>query len=81
MTLAEADVGATVKIVSRRKNTAAHSGLTGMGLQIGERVVVVRTAPFQGPVLVEIPASNVHLALGREVAESLIVEPTEAHAS
>jgi len=79
MTLAEADVGATVKIVSRRKGAASHSGLAGMGLQIGERVVVVRAAPFGGPVLVEIPAGNFHVALGRDVAESVLVEPAGDH--
>lgn len=67
-----------MKIVSRRKGVAAHTGLAGMGLQIGERVVVVRAAPFRGPLLVEIPAGNIHVALGREVAESVIVEPAEA---
>ena len=42
------------------------------GLHVGDELRVVRTAPFGGPVLIEVNGRE--LALGRAVAENLFVE-------
>jgi len=51
------------------------SKLTQLGLHVGDQVHVLRRAPFGGPVLVECNGREV--ALGRGVAEKIIVESDE----
>jgi len=48
------------------------SKLNQLGLQVGDKLHVLRRAPFGGPVLVECNGREV--ALGRGVAEKIIVE-------
>ena len=45
-----------------------------------EEVIIVRMAPFRGPILVEVPSSGVRIALGRVMAEAVMVEPADAAA-
>ena len=49
-----------------------HKRLMDMGLIPGTRVTVVKSAPFHGPVEVSVKGSR--LALGRGMAERIIVE-------
>ena len=51
------------------------SKLTQLGLHVGDSVHVLRRAPFGGPVLVE--CNGREIALGRGVAEKIIVELDE----
>lgn len=48
--------------------------LMDMGLTPGTRVTVVKSAPFRGPVEVHVRGSR--LALGRGMAERIVVEVT-----
>jgi len=42
------------------------------GLHVGDEVRVLRTAPLGGPVLIEVNGRE--LAIGRDVAENILVE-------
>lgn len=48
------------------------SRLTQHGLFVGDRIRVLRAAPLQGPLLVEVNGREI--ALGRRIAEKIIVE-------
>ena len=81
MTLAEAMVGSRLKVVGR---TAPRCGcgdsLAGLGIHVGDFLKVLRAAPFGGPVMVEVKSSGVRVALGRGMAEAVVVEPADAPA-
>jgi len=49
--------------------------LMDMGLTLGTRVTVVKSAPFHGPLEVSVRGSR--LALGRGMAERIFVETTK----
>ena len=49
--------------------------LMDMGLTPGTRVIVVKSAPFRGPIEVSVRGSR--LALGRGMAERIFVEITK----
>jgi Fe2+ transport system protein FeoA len=57
---------------------AEAAGLEGLGLCAGDEAVVVGAAPFGGPLLVELPRAGVRLALGRQRAALVRVEPLVA---
>ena len=81
MTLADATVGKRLKVVGRtRPRCGEPQCIAGLGIHIGEEVVVVRTAPFHGPILVEVPSSGVRVAMGRGMARAVVVEPADAAA-
>jgi ferrous iron transport protein A len=67
------DACAQIKKISGGKRLK--SKLTQLGLHVGDSVHVLRRAPFGGPVLVECNGREV--ALGRGVAEKIIVELDE----
>ena len=46
--------------------------LMDMGLTLGAKIIVVKSAPFRGPVEVHVRGST--LALGRGMAERIFVE-------
>ena len=81
MTLADATVGRLLKVIGR--NAPRHGGgetIAGLGIHVGEEVIVVRAAPFSGPILVEVPSSGVRVAMGLGMAEAVVVEPADAAA-
>lgn len=78
MTLEQVDKGTRVRVLKRTSGHQFASSLDGMGIHVGDELVVVGYAPFHGPVLVEIPSSGVRVALGRGMAEKLLVEPVDA---
>jgi ferrous iron transport protein A len=49
--------------------------LSDLGIRPGDSVRIKRNAPFGGPVLIE--REGMELALGREVAECILVEDEE----
>lgn len=49
--------------------------LMDMGLTLGTRITVVKSAPFRGPIEVSVRGSR--LALGRGMAERIFVEALE----
>lgn len=81
MTLADATVGSRVKVVGRRRPRHGDGeSIAGLGIHVGEDVIIIRAAPFHGPILVEVPSSGVRVALGRGMAEAVMVEPSDAAA-
>lgn len=77
MTLAEAATGTRVRVVGRNRGRRHEANLAGLGIHVGDEVVVVRAAPFDGPLLIEVSASGVRVALGRGMAAGLLVEPAD----
>lgn len=75
MTLAQAVPGTRVRVVGRSRGRRHEANLAGLGIHVGDEVIVVRSAPFDGPLLVEVPASGVRIAVGRGMASGLMVEP------
>ena len=64
---------ASVRVVSFSGGKSLHAKLTQHGIHPGDYLHVLRVAPLGGPVLVE--CSGREIALGRGVAEKIIVEP------
>ncbi len=75
MTLVEAERGAKVRVVRRGIGRGIHANLDGIGIHIGDELVVLQSAPFHGPVLVEVVRTGVRVALGHGMAERLEVTP------
>jgi Fe2+ transport system protein FeoA len=81
MTLADATVGSRLRVIGRnRPRHGDGESIAGLGIHVGEEIVVVRAAPFQGPILVEVPSSGVRVAMGRNMAEAVVVELADAAA-
>jgi Fe2+ transport system protein FeoA len=64
--------GSLVRIVSIEGNPRTRNKLSQFGLYPGDLVMVVRFAPFDGPVLLEV--RGMEIALGRSIAEHILVE-------
>lgn len=77
MTLAEVRVGDRVR-VNGWKDAALAVHLAGVGLHLGDEAVVLRAAPLGGPLLVELPATGVRVAIARAVAARVRVRPAGA---
>lgn len=72
MTLDQADRHSTLRVLLISEDRAARRALNQLGLHAGDRVQVVRKAPFGGPLLVKTHGSQV--AISRRLAESVRVE-------
>lgn len=59
-------------IVSLEGGQAVRERLNEVGLHVGDRVTVIRRAPFRGPLLVECEGQEI--ALGRAIAASILVQ-------
>ena len=70
--LLQVQVGETVRIRSFEGGKSTVSKLRQYGLFIGDVARVVRYAPFNGPVLIEVNGREI--ALGRGIAVHIIVE-------
>ena len=46
--------------------------LAQLGIRVGDQVTIKRNAPFGGPVLLELKGTEI--ALGRSIAENILVE-------
>ncbi len=75
MTLAQAEKGATVRVVRRGTGRGLHAHLDGLGIHVGDELRVLASAPFHGPVLVEVVRTGVRVALGHGMAERVEVAP------
>lgn len=78
MTLAQVQIGARVRVTGKWSGKIFASSMAGVGIHMGDELVVLKSAPFHGPVLIEVPATGVRIALGRGMAEKVIVEPADA---
>jgi ferrous iron transport protein A len=72
MTLEHVELRSQARVADIEGGRGVRSHLNTLGIHIGDRIVVIDRAPFQGPVLVEIHGSRV--ALGRGVARKIRVD-------
>ncbi len=75
MKLLNIDDNIQVEIVSFKGGKGISSKLRQLGLMPGDRIIVIKRAPFNGPLLVE--ASGRTIALGRGVAGKIEVKVCE----
>ncbi len=75
MKLLNIDDNIQVEIVSFKGGKGISSKLRQLGLMPGDRIIVTKRAPFNGPLLVE--ASGRTIALGRGVAGKIEVKVCE----
>jgi ferrous iron transport protein A len=74
--LAGTSVGVRVRIARVELDGEAAAWIGAVGLHDGEELVVLRRAALGGPLHVR-TASGGEFAIGREVAEQIVVEPAE----
>jgi len=72
MTLYRNDRNSLVRIVGITGGKPVRRLLSDLGIRTGDSVCIKRNAPFGGPVLVE--RNGTEVALGREIAECVLVE-------
>lgn len=70
--LIDIEKGTQVKITSFEGEPRLTSKLNQFGLYPGDLAMVVRFAPFDGPVLVEV--RGMEIALGKSIAACILVE-------
>ena len=75
MKLLNIDDNIQVEIVSCKGGRGMSSKLRQLGLMPGDRITVIKRAPFNGPLLVE--ANGRTVALGRGVAGKIEVKACE----
>ena len=73
--LADTARGTRVRIISFEAGRGLKAKLNQFGLYPGDYARVVRLAPFDGPVLLEV--RGMEIALGRNIAERILVEVAE----
>lgn len=73
MKLSELSVGASAVVREVPKTDAGFVRLREMGLLVGTRVTLVRTAPMGDPI--ELKLRGYHLTLRKTEADLIIVEP------
>jgi len=72
MVLLDANDGMIVKILGIRGGRGLESKCRQLGICPGDCAMVIRHAPFNGPLLIEVSGRDI--ALGRGVASRIIVE-------
>ena len=72
MTLLQTNIGETVRIQAFNGGKNLALKLRQYGLFVGDQVRIIRTAPFNGPLLVE--SGGREIALGKGVASKILVE-------
>lgn len=70
--LLQAQIGKTVRIQGVEGGKALAVKLRQYGLFIGDQARIIRQAPFDGPILLEVNGREI--ALGRGIAAKVIVE-------
>jgi Fe2+ transport system protein FeoA len=63
-----------VRLIGIEGQDGAEQKLAQFGLFTGDRVRVVRRAPFGGPLLLE--AGGREIAIGQQLAQRILVEPS-----
>lgn len=73
--LSELAIGASATVRDFPKSSAAFLRLREMGLLVGTRLTLIRTAPLGDPI--EIKVRGYHLTLRKAEAEHVLVEQAE----
>ena len=72
MNILEIENGRWVKVVDFRGGRGIDARLSQMGFLPGNKIRVIRSAPFRGPLLIEVEGREI--VLGRGVARNVLVE-------
>jgi ferrous iron transport protein A len=72
MTLYEAGDEAELKILLITGGWEVRRSFNQMGIQPGDRVRILRRAPFGGPLMID--NQGTHVAVGKQLAEQIRVE-------
>ncbi|MDO9546485.1 MAG: FeoA family protein [Pelolinea sp.] len=72
MNLLNVENGKWVQVVNFRGGSGMHRRLSQLGFLPGNRVRIVRAAPFRGPLLLEVEGREI--VLGRGIASHILVE-------
>jgi len=72
MNILEIENGRWVKVVDFRGGRGIETRLSQMGFLPGNKIRVIRAAPFKGPLLIEVEGREI--VLGRGVARNVLVE-------
>lgn len=71
MTLDNVQPGQLVEIISLRGGWGMRQRLNQLGISVGRKVIVKRSSPFGGPILVV--ANGSEIAIGRGMAHHILV--------
>jgi len=74
MTLDDVHPGKIVKISQILGGRGVHLNLARLGVYKGDKLKVLGSAPFGGPILLEHLSSGARIALGREVSKKITIE-------
>lgn len=74
MKLDEVHPGRIVKISQILGGRGIHLNLARLGIYVGDKVKVLESAPFGGPVLLEHLSSGARIAIGQGMARRMLVE-------
>jgi ferrous iron transport protein A len=72
MNILEVENGHWARVINLHGGCALASRLSQMGFLPGNKIRVIRAAPFKGPVLLEVEGREI--VLGRGVARQILVE-------
>jgi Fe2+ transport system protein FeoA len=72
MVLSEVTAGTTVKVIQFNDGRGLEGKLRQLGVYTGGKILVVRHAPFHGPILLKLDGREI--ALGYGIAQKITVE-------
>jgi ferrous iron transport protein A len=72
MDILQIENGRWVKVVDFRIGRGLEARLSQLGFLPGNKIRVIRSAPFKGPLLIEVEGREI--VLGRSVARNILVE-------
>lgn len=70
--LTDIENGDWVRVVVFRGGRGMESRLTQLGFLPGNKIRVIRSAPFHGPLLIDVEGREI--VLGRGIAQNILVE-------
>lgn len=71
MTMSDMDIGQVATVTGIQGTSDLAHRLDDLGLSVGSTLRLVRTGPFQGPLLVENLAGGFRVALARDLASNV----------
>ncbi|HOK23599.1 MAG TPA: FeoA family protein [Candidatus Hydrothermia bacterium] len=74
MSLNEAKLNDLLIVKGIKAGRKAYRRLVSLGINVGDRIRVLHSAPFGGAILVEDLDSGIKVALGQGLARKIIVE-------
>jgi len=77
--LTEIPQGEEIRIVEIKGGPGLHRRLLALGFHRGDLLVLDGEAPMRGPLLVRNLTTDTRVALGRGIANKIIVEPVRNH--